>query len=336
MDRRNFVIGTAAVAGSMGFSVKLHAQDMIAASWIGPSNITPLQTYVLIAIEKGYLAEEGVNLTVTASPGTANAITQLAAGQAQFGQGASVTSVPAIVNQGAEVITVAQPIYESVFELASRPEAEIRTPQDLVGKTVGLMSIGGSTDKLLDAMMLNAGLDPNSVNKVVTGLSSSAVAFLERGEVDAFWSYYPIRVALDKMGIELSYLGSGKFAPFPPDSIICSSVLLKDDAGRELVQKYLRACARAHAYMMDPANTESCTDILGKYNPVEAEDRDATARKFAIVRDLAKTPEGVKPMYCDLAAWEKGIELMKSMNTIENIVPLDQVVTNSMLEAAGI
>ena len=100
MDRRNFVIGTAAVAGSMGFSVKLHAQDMIAASWIGPSNITPLQTYVLIAIEKGYLAEEGVNLTVTASPGTANAITQLAAGQAQFGQGASVTSVPAIVTAG--------------------------------------------------------------------------------------------------------------------------------------------------------------------------------------------------------------------------------------------
>lgn len=336
MHRRTFMIGTGAAIGGAGFGLTLRAQGASAATWIGPSSITPLQSYVLIAIENGYFADEGIALTVNASPGTANAIIQMTAGQAQFGQAASVTSVPAIVNEGAEVITIAQPIYKSVFELASSPDAPIRSPQDLVGKTVGLMSVGGSTDSLLDAMMISAGLDPASVNKVVTGFSSSAMAFLQRGEVDAFWSYYPVRVALDMMGIDLFYLNSDEFAPFPPDSIMCSSALLGDEAGRDLVQKYLRGCARAHAFMMDPANVERCIDVLGMYNPLEAEDREAGARKFAMVRDLAELPEGVAPMHCNIPAWEAGMALMKQMEIIADVVPAERVVTNAMLEAAGL
>ena len=61
MDRRSFIIGSGVATTAAGFGLTLKAQGVTAATWIGPSSITPLQSYVLIAIENGYLAEEGIN-----------------------------------------------------------------------------------------------------------------------------------------------------------------------------------------------------------------------------------------------------------------------------------
>lgn len=336
MFRRDFMGAVAAVGAGTLVPIQLRAQSAAAVTWVSPSVITPLQTYVLIAIENGYFAEAGLDLSANPSPGTANVITQLAAGHAEFGQAAAIVTVPAIVEQGAEILTVGQPIYRSVFEIASTPDNPITHPRDMVGKTIGVMSIGGSTDRLLDAMMIAEGLDPSSVERVVTGLSAGAYTHLQSGQVAGFWSFYPIRVALDTMGIELHYLNSDDYARLPADSVIASRALTETDDGRELVKAYLTGVKRGLDFLLDPANVEASIDILGKYNPTEAEDRTATAEKFAIVRQLAQPPEGVTSLYCDIQAWEAGIDLMAEMGVISQPVPVSDVATNAFLEEAGL
>jgi NitT/TauT family transport system substrate-binding protein len=336
MFRRDLMRSLAAAGAGAMIPVELRAQSARAVTWVGPSVLTPLQTYVLIAIDKGFFTAAGLNLSATPSPGTANVLTQLSAGQGQFGQSAAIVTVPAIVEQGAGIMTIAQPIYRSVFEIASSPSNPIRHPRDMVGKTIGVMSIGGSTDRLIDAMLIREGLDPRSVERVVTGQAAGAFTFLQRGRVAGFWSFYPIRVALDSMGVNLHYLNSDDFAPLPADSVICSRRLTDSEEGRVLIRAYLTGVKRGLDFLLDPANTDECIRILGRYNPTEAEDRAAAAAKFRLVRQLAQPPAGVTSLYCHLESWESGIALMRQMGMISRTVPVSEVATNRFLQEARI
>lgn len=345
MRRRNLLRKATAYAGggiaggvalSFGgdcFVERAAAQAPRRERWMSPSSITPLQCYVVIAKEKGWFEAEGLDITIQPTPGTASAVTQVAAGQAMFSQSAAITTVPAIANQGAEVVTIGQVIYRSVFELASPAGKPMAHPRDWQGKTIGIMSVGGSTDLLLDAMTVAAGLDPKNVKKVVTGLAAGAYAFLDRGQVDAFWAFYPVRIALEGQGVRLNYLNSDDFAPIPPDNIIVSRSALAAEADRRAVIGYLRACARAMRHLLDPANHDEVTTMLGKYNPVEAQDRAAARQKFAFVAQLAQRPPGVEFMHCDDASWTKGVELMKSIGLLKaDAPPPSRYYTNDLVK----
>lgn len=329
IKRRDFLkSGTVFMGGVAGTSVALsfggdcligsaHAQARRQEKWISPSSITPLQCYVVIAKEKGYFEAEGLDITILPTPGTASAIAQVASGGAMFSQSAAITTVPAIANQGAEIITVAQVIYKSVFELASPLDKPLTKPEDWKGKTIGLMSVGGSTDQLLDAMSAAGGVDISSTKKVVTGLAAGAYAFLQRGQVDGFFSFYPVRIALENQGIKLHYLNTDDFAPIPPDNVIVSRTALKTEADRKAVVSYLRACAKAMRHLLDPANFDEITNYLGKYNPVEAQDRAAAKQKFEFVGKLAQRPAGVDFMHCDPKAWSTGVALLEKIGMIK-------------------
>ncbi len=345
MDRRNFLRqGTvffgsnagATVALSLGgncFIASAQAATLRKETWVSPSNITPLQCYVAVAKEKGFFEAEGLDITIHATSGTASAVIQAAAGSAKFSQGAAITTVPAIANRNAEIITVGQVIYRSVFELASPADKPLRAGADLSGKTIGLMSVGGSTDYLLNAMAAARGGNPKDIKRVVTGLSSGAYAFLQRGQVDGFFSYYPMRIAFEAQGIPLHYVNTDEVAPVPPDSIVVSRTVLTNEADRAAVVSYLRACSKGMRFLLDAQNYDAATAILAKYNPVEAQDRALARKKFEAVASLARRPEGVKFMHCDDNAWRKGVELMEKIGLIKpNAKPLSDYYTNELVQ----
>lgn len=345
MKRRDFLrSGTVFIGGAFGataalsfggdcFISRAYAQSKRKEAWVSPSSITPLQCYVAVAKEKGFFETEGLDITIQATPGTASAVTQLASGAAMFAQSAAITTVPAIANQNAEIITVAQTIYRSVFELASPADKPLKTAKDWEGKTIGLMSVGGSTDHLLNAMTVASGGKPENVKKVVTGLSAGAYAFLQRGQVDGFFSFYPMRIALEAQGINLFYMNTDDLAPIPPDNIIVSKNALKSETDRKAVIGYIRACAKAMQFLLDPANYDAATTVLAKYNPVEAQDRALAAKKFAAVAGLAKRPAGVPFMHCDDDAWKRGVGVMEAIGLIKpQAKPLDAYYTNELVK----
>jgi NitT/TauT family transport system substrate-binding protein len=344
MNRRNLLrtatvyFGTAGASAALSlggscFIAQAHAATLRKERWVSPSNITPLQCYVVVAKEKGFFEAEGLDITLQATPGTASAITQLASGAAVFAQGAAITSVPAIANQDAGVITVGQVIYRSVFELASPMDKPIKRGEDLVGKTVGLMSVGGSTDHLLNAIALSGNVEPKSIKRVVTGLSAGAYAFLQRGQVDAFFSYYPMRIALEAQGIPLYYANTDDFAPIPPDSIIVAKSALASEDGRKAVVGYLRACAKGMRFLLEPANRDAVVSMMAKYNPIEARDRALARKNFDVVATLARRPEGVPFMHCDDKSWERGVATMEKIGLIKpNAKPMSAYYTNDLVK----
>ena len=345
MQRRNFLkratvfmggplgASTALTLGGSCFVANAYAAAARKEKWVSPSSVTPLQCYVVVAKEKGFFEAEGLDITIQATPGTATAVSQLASGGALFAQGAAISTVPAIANQGAGIITVGQVIYRSVFELASPADKPIKAGDDLSGKTIGLMSVGGSTDHLLNAMAAAGKTDPKAIKRVVTGLSAGAYAYLQRGQVDGFFSYYPMRIALEAQGVPLHYTNTDEFAPMPPDSIIVSSSALASEADRKAVVGYLRACSKGMQFLLDPANYDAAASLLAKYNPVEAQDRALARKKFAAIAALAQRPAGVPFMHCDPKSWESGVALMEKIGLIKpDAKPMSAYYTNELVK----
>jgi NitT/TauT family transport system substrate-binding protein len=62
---------------------------------------------------------------------------------------------------------------------------EIKSIKDLVGKKVGVSAPGSSTDFFLKFLLKKNGLDPASAAVIGVGLTATAVAAMEQGQIDA-------------------------------------------------------------------------------------------------------------------------------------------------------
>ncbi|MBL8697933.1 MAG: ABC transporter substrate-binding protein [Alphaproteobacteria bacterium] len=311
------------------------AQGLRKERWMAPSRITLLQGYVFVGQEKGFFKDEGLDIEIQQSPGTASSLTQVAAGTSTFGQAAAVTTCPPIADENASLITIGQLAYKGFFELASLPGKPLKHPRDWQGKTIGIMSVGGTTDRLLDAMSIMTGEDPTKVKKVVTGLGPSGVAFLQRGDVDGFWVFYETRVALEMQGVQLNYLSGDSFAQLPGDSVIASTAVVQNPANEKMLVSFLRASARASAYALDPKNELETIQLLGKYNAVEGREVEKGKRILQLVRGYLAPPAGVKAIVNDEKQWVAGIELMEKIGMIKNKgLPRDRYFTNRFANQA--
>lgn len=92
--------------------------------------------------------------------------------------------------------------------------SDITSVDDLVGKSVAVNQ-GGAGEYILDAALLNRGIDPSSVTKVYLGPGDAAAAFTN-GSVDAWAAFSTfIPAAVDKMGARILTTGveelQGKF-----------------------------------------------------------------------------------------------------------------------------
>lgn len=72
-----------------------------------------------------------------------------------------------------------------VLAVAPDSAGEISSVEDLKGKTVGVTAPGSSTDFFLKHMLKQAGLDPDAASVQAVGADATAVAAMEKGQVDA-------------------------------------------------------------------------------------------------------------------------------------------------------
>src|SRR6201999_4432870 len=90
-----------------------------------------------LGLERGYFSKEGVDLEIQEGRGSAPTVQAVAAGTADFGY-ADVASVIKAATQGAPVISTGVLLQKSPKALIGLSERNIRTPEDMRGKTVAL------------------------------------------------------------------------------------------------------------------------------------------------------------------------------------------------------
>lgn len=297
--------------------------------------VTPFQHIlnyadVYVGIQEGYFAEEGLRIEVVGGSGTAASISQVAADQGQVGKAAAVITCPLIADGGAEIITVGQGDQRSQYSLASDPDNPLTEPQQWQGKTIGVISKGGSTELILDAMSVAAGLDPNNVKKVVTGADVGSLEFLKRGEVDGFITYLGSEAAFQQLDVDLNYLNTDEFAKMPGDSYLVKTSDTKKHA--EAIVGFLRASRKGFEFVENPDNLDKVIEAMAAYNEVEVQDKELAKLKIEAQPVLCKPAKGGY-LSIDMPAWESGIELMRKSGIMKDTKrPISDFVTSEFVD----
>lgn len=150
---------------------------------IGLSSFTPINASLWIAEDKGLFKKYGVESEVVLIGGaSAGGVSSLIAGDVQFLGGAGGAVISAGLN-GADVVMIGSIVNKGVQRVMAR--SDIKRPEDLRGKRVGVTRLGAASHLVLLMMLRAWNMGPNDVQTMQIGSSPAMMAALEKGGIDA-------------------------------------------------------------------------------------------------------------------------------------------------------
>lgn len=214
----------------------------------------------LLGIAGGFFADQGLDVTLQRTRGSAPAIQQVLAGNAPLTRIEQIEGVVHLANSGVPIKNVGTVIKESAIRFVSIGDNPIREPRDFIGKLVGIPSAGGSTDKTLDLVVSAAGIDPESIERQVVGTSAATFDLISRGQIHCY------AVSIDVANILMRQ--HDDVVIFSPGDFISSGAqfyMVSDDGlveHEDTIRRYLEATYAAIEFMIDDDGFDRTLEIL--------------------------------------------------------------------------
>src|SRR5579884_1165222 len=142
-------------------------------SWVG---YQPHHQAFWIAKQRGWYAEQGLDVTLQDSRGYTQVMQYLVAGQTEFGLVGASSLVQAVAKQNVPLTMVALYQQKENNSLRYFQSSGIQTPKDLEGRTAGLVA-GTIQELLLPAFGKAAGFDASRVDIVHVDIQTSMRSF---------------------------------------------------------------------------------------------------------------------------------------------------------------
>jgi NitT/TauT family transport system substrate-binding protein len=162
------------------YHTAVRAMDRVS---VGLSALSPTNWAVWVAEEKGLFKQYGIEPQVIfIGGGAARSMNALVAKDVQF----MIIGGVGVINadlRGADVAMVASNVNLSTQRLIARPD--IKTPDDLRGKRVGVTAFGSNTHSVLLMLLKKWSMKPEDLIILQVGPSSTMIVSLEKGLIDA-------------------------------------------------------------------------------------------------------------------------------------------------------
>lgn len=206
MDRRTLLAGAGSLATLAALTNRAGAQ---AAGKAEKPKLTlgvggkPLLYYLplTVAERRGYFKEEGLEVEINDFGGGAKSLQALVGGSVDAVTGAYEHTIR-MQAKGQDVRAVCELGRFPAIVIAVKTEraGEIRSAADFKGRKIGVTAPGSSTAITAQYAMVKAGLKPNDAAFIGVGGGASAVAAMERGEIDAISHLDPVIAKLEQDG----------------------------------------------------------------------------------------------------------------------------------------
>ena len=161
---------------------------------------------------------------------------------------------------GADMAILAHTMPAVVHALMVRPD--IKRPEDLRGKKIGVSSLGSLTDFLVRSIAKKKGLNPDRDITLITtgGSDTERVMALKAGSVEASALSHPGYGLARKMGFNMLW-DSAKELDYPWMEVTTRRAAIKND--RELITQYMKAHLEGIALFK--SNREFSVKVIKKY-----------------------------------------------------------------------
>lgn len=246
--------------------------------------------------------------------GGALGMQSLLANSTQLSQNSASSAISAAL-RGAPVVMIATLENRMSLQVISRPE--IKTPQQLIGKKIGILRFGGSNDTGIQWALRAWKIDPKQVTVLQSGATNARLTALTLGQIDATILSYPEIQIAKKRGMNV-LADIGDFSAYPNTSLIVTRALLEKQ--RPLVKNILRSQVEAIYYVRN--NRPGSIKILRKYLRIDdAEATEATYEFFSKRFDLPPRTnmEGIKNILKEMDAAQRNPSEFVDMSLLDEI-----------------
>ena len=279
----------------------------------------------MVAQQRGYYTQEGLDVTFEAAKGGVDAAKQVGVGNAQIG--GAIGDTPIIVRaNGVPVKAVALLGGGGLMQLVVHEDSPIKSPADLKGKTVTVMAYQDTTYIALLGMLAKVGLTKNDIDAQAVGATNVWKLFLA-GKSDALASVPDWEGDLLEAGAKIRIIPADKYFQSMAQVVVASDDMIqkRPDLIRKLVQATLKGW---QDIQKDP--DAAAVDYV-KAVPQRAGQEKAMARVFKLYKEYVY-PGQAKPGVIDEARLAAVQEFYLKQGIIEKATPVKELYTNQFVE----
>lgn len=284
--------------------------------------------FIYDAIDKGYYEEEGLKVNIQFPSNTNDALSLVAAGQAEIGIYYPMDVIQARANQNVPIKSIGALTQSSLNIILSLEEKNINGPEDLEGKIIGYSGTELS-EAMVRTMLRDAGVSAASVTMIDVGFD--LMSSMTTGKVDATIGCMVNHEVpqMEKEGFKVSY-----FYPHEngvPQSyeliFVASDDMINND--KETLAAFMRASAKGFEDMK--ADPEAVVDLLIENQNEEnfPLDKEVEMRSMEILMPVLASSEGVFGAQ-KAEIWQSNIDWMKAEGLLENDITPEDVMADVM------
>ncbi|HYJ17003.1 MAG TPA: ABC transporter substrate-binding protein [Candidatus Limnocylindria bacterium] len=214
--------------------------------------------HLYTALDNGLFDKYGVKLENIFIRGSAQNLTALATDEVQFTYCASDAIIPGMA-AGLDVKIVASPLVKLPYVLVTRKD--VRRPEDLKGKSLGIARAGDLSDRLSRAVVKKLGVPPDTVTiRPIGGSQGERYQAMAAGIVHGVIITPPLDVRAKNEGFNVMYRLIDLNMPFIYSSLHTSHKMLRERP--EIVQRMVAALAEIVYYV--EKNPDKAKASVGK------------------------------------------------------------------------
>jgi len=275
-----------------------------------------------VTIEKGYFAEEGIEIEFDYSFET-DGVALTGAGELPFAV-ASGEQVLLARSQGLPVVYAFAWYQQFPISVISAPGLNINEPADLRGKKIGLPGLFGANFIGLEALLFSAGVDPSEVQMDAIGFNQvEAYASGNSEIVVGYTANEPIVLA--SQGFDLTELRVADYVSLTANGIVTNEETIANDP--ELVRSMARALTRGIEDTI--ANPDEAYEISLKFvENLKDQDKDVQMQVLTTSIEFWKAE---RIGYSNPQAWENMNDLLVKMQLIPEPIDLSKAFTNEFI-----
>ena len=284
-----------------------------------------LHAFLYEAQEKGYFAEQGLDVNIQSPAGVNDAMSMVAAGKADIGLYYQQDVIQARAEQNVPIKSIGAVVQGPLNIVLSLKDKNITSPKDLEGKTVGYAGTELS-EALIHSIMKDSGVDPNSVKLVDVGFD--LMSSMTTGNVDATIGCLVNHEVpqMEKEGFEVNYFFPDDFGvpKYYEGIFLASDEMIENEP--DVLAGFLTACSKGFEDFKN--STDEVLQVLLD-NQDEANfalDPDVEKKSCETLLPLMETADA-KFLSQTEACWQENIDWMYDEGLISTKPEVSDVMT---------
>lgn len=300
----------------------------------------PLETLSLapelLAVAGGHFEKHGLAVTLQPVKGSPQAMQTLLAGSGPITRIGQIDVMSAVAESQQPLVNIGTLTRgSSVRFVYSKKNVDLSDPAAMIGKTMGVPSEGGTSDKVVSLVLANAGLDPEEVTRQVVGLTPGTFNLVQQGRLAGYVvsidTAHVVQAQHDDAGV------------FDPGTIVKSDsqvyVSTKDGltANKTVLRGFMAGIQDALTAIVEDESFDRTLETLrGQYSFGSLDDDAVAKASLTDMRELWTGGDPAAPLLVtDEAMWVSGYDELTAAEITPSGGDAKSWYDNSLLPKAG-